>query len=317
MAHEQYTRCPSCSTIFRVTPEQLALRQGQVRCGHCRQVFDGNANLISLAPTPRPEGDDAEADELMAGPPTVTLRSAQALRPAHDDASHAPAPAAATGAVATAEGTGPGAATATRPGPSLRDVLPRRPGGTARAVRRDEPDDDVDYDSRFAWDRPRRHRPVLRALWIAAIPLLLIALAAQAIYHFRDAIAAHWPATRPALSSLCGALGCTVRPLRDIGAMSIDASDLQADPAHRGLLILTATLRNRAGYAVAYPYLELTLTDASDHVVVRRALPPAEYASGAADTGRGIAANGEVVVRLFIDASATSQAGYRLYLFYP
>jgi hypothetical protein len=31
----------------------------------------------------------------------------------------------------------------------------------------------------------------------------------------------------------------------------------------------------------------------------------------------GIAANGEAVVRLFIDASATSQAGYRLYLFYP
>ena len=65
------------------------------------------------------------------------------------------------------------------------------------------------------------------------------------------------------------------------------------------------------------PYLELTLTDASDQVVVRRALPPAEYAGGTADVGTGIAANGEAVVRLFIDASATTQAGYRLYLFYP
>jgi hypothetical protein len=184
-------------------------------------------------------------------------------------------------------------------------------------VHRDEPDDDVDYDSRFAWDRPRPQRPVLRALWMAAIPVLLVALAVQAIYHFRDAIAAHWPPARSALTSLCGALGCSVRPLRDIGALSIDASDLQADPAHRGLLILTATLRNRAGYAVAYPHLELTLTDASDHVVVRRALPPADYASGTADTARGIAANGEALVRLFIDARATSQAGYRLYLFYP
>ena len=41
MADEQYTRCPGCKTIFRVTPEQLALRDGQVRCGHCRHVFDG------------------------------------------------------------------------------------------------------------------------------------------------------------------------------------------------------------------------------------------------------------------------------------
>ena len=31
----------------------------------------------------------------------------------------------------------------------------------------------------------------------------------------------------------------------------------------------------------------------------------------------GIAPNGEVLVRLFLDASATSQAGYRVYLFYP
>jgi predicted Zn finger-like uncharacterized protein len=311
MAHEQYTRCPSCSTIFRVTPEQLALRQGQVRCGHCRQVFDGHAHLISLAPTSRPQGEEPEADELLAGPPTVTLRSAQALRPATEEGVESGTPTAAAVAGPAEPPVG-----APRAGTSLRDVLPRRPG-TAPAAAAAQPDEEVDYDSRFAWDRPRQQRPVLRALWIAAIPILLVALAAQATYHFRDAVAAHWPATRPALNALCGALGCTVRPLRDIAALSIDASDLQADPAHRGLLILTATLRNRAGYAVAYPYLELTLTDATDRVVVRRALPPSDYASGAADLGRGIAANGEAIVRLFIDASATSQAGYRLYLFYP
>ena len=65
--------------------------------------------------------------------------------------------------------------------------------------------------------------------------------------------------------------------------LSIEASDLQADPAHRGLLILTATVRNRAGWPLAYPYLELTLTDAQDRVVVRRALAPADYAGGTAD----------------------------------
>ena len=50
---------------------------------------------------------------------------------------------------------------------------------------------------------------------------------------------------------------------------------------------------------------------------MRRALAPGEYASGTADLDSGIAGNGEVAVKLFIDASATSQAGYRLYLFYP
>ncbi len=102
-----------------------------------------------------------------------------------------------------------------------------------------------------------------------------------------------------------------------MGYLSIEASDLQADPAHRGLLILTATLRNRAPWALSYPYLELTLTDAQDRVVVRRALAPADYAGGTADLQRGIASNGEAAVKVFIDASATAQAGYRLYMFYP
>ncbi|HEY1327782.1 MAG TPA: DUF3426 domain-containing protein [Casimicrobiaceae bacterium] len=288
MAHEKYTRCPGCSTIFRVTPEQLALRGGQVRCGHCRTVFDGNAQLISLAPTPRAESD-AEPDELAAGPPTVTLRSAHALRPAHEEA-------------------------------PPRDASPARATATSSAppVEVDEETpEDVDYDSRFAWDRPRPRSRARTALYAAAIPVLAIALVAQALFHFRDALAAHWPQTRPMLARMCAAAGCVVRPLRDIGALSIDASDLQADPAHKGLLILNATIRNRAGYALAYPHLELTLTDSTDQVVVRRALAPEEYAGGTADLGSGIPGNGESIVRLFIDASATQQAGYRLYLFYP
>ena len=42
------TRCPSCGTLFRVTPEQLQARQGQVRCGHCMTVFDGQQALTAL-----------------------------------------------------------------------------------------------------------------------------------------------------------------------------------------------------------------------------------------------------------------------------
>jgi hypothetical protein len=51
--------------------------------------------------------------------------------------------------------------------------------------------------------------------------------------------------------------------------------------------------------------------------VVRRALSPAEYVSGTVNTTTGIPGNGEIPVKLFIDASATVQAGYRLYLFFP
>lgn len=47
------TRCPACLTTFRVGPEQLALRQGRVRCGHCYRPFDALAHA-------QPEPDTAE-----------------------------------------------------------------------------------------------------------------------------------------------------------------------------------------------------------------------------------------------------------------
>jgi hypothetical protein len=241
-------------------------------------VFDGNVNMISLAPQPRPASADAEMDEAALGPPTVTLRSAQALKPA----------------------------------------VPEAPPPSAETEHRDEAIDEIAYEERFAWSqRKKRRSRRLTGVLAAAIPLLLLVLAFQVVIHFRDAIAAHWPATKPALARACSALGCTVRPLRDATGLAIDASDLQADAAHKGLLILTATLRNRAPWPVAYPNIELTLTDSQDQAVVRRALTPAEYVGGTADPSAGIPANGEIAVKLFIDASATTQSGYRLFLFYP
>ena len=76
---QTFTRCPGCATVFRVSAAQLALREGQVRCGHCRAVFDAHDHRVALD-APRSD-DDGLPDELAAGRPTVTLRSAEALQP--------------------------------------------------------------------------------------------------------------------------------------------------------------------------------------------------------------------------------------------
>jgi len=77
------TRCPSCATAFRVLPEQLSVRNGQVRCGKCATVFDGNAGLVKdpRAPThaePGPSQPESTAEALPAflaerPPPRPTL----------------------------------------------------------------------------------------------------------------------------------------------------------------------------------------------------------------------------------------------------
>jgi predicted Zn finger-like uncharacterized protein len=41
------TWCPACGTAFRVQAEQLAAREGRVRCGQCSTVFDAQATLVA------------------------------------------------------------------------------------------------------------------------------------------------------------------------------------------------------------------------------------------------------------------------------
>lgn len=52
------TRCPHCQTTFRVANDQLKLRAGLVRCGSCREVFNGIEHLVRpdhSAPTESPD----------------------------------------------------------------------------------------------------------------------------------------------------------------------------------------------------------------------------------------------------------------------
>jgi predicted Zn finger-like uncharacterized protein len=45
-----YTRCPKCSTCFRVTDRHLSLAKGKVRCGQCRLIFNATEHAIDDLP---------------------------------------------------------------------------------------------------------------------------------------------------------------------------------------------------------------------------------------------------------------------------
>jgi predicted Zn finger-like uncharacterized protein len=70
------TQCPHCQTTFRVAHDQLKLRAGLVRCGYCKEIFNGIENLlpsedaVSAAPAPTP-----------APAPTATSPEAPAVQP--------------------------------------------------------------------------------------------------------------------------------------------------------------------------------------------------------------------------------------------
>lgn len=48
------TQCPHCQTTFRVAHDQLKLRAGLVRCGACKEVFNGLEHLLQPDDFPQP-----------------------------------------------------------------------------------------------------------------------------------------------------------------------------------------------------------------------------------------------------------------------
>lgn len=153
--------------------------------------------------------------------------------------------------------------------------------------------------------------------WGAAGLLALVLLLGQAVYVFRAELALARPDWRPQLEAFCRRFECDIPLPRKADLVSIEASDLHPDPQRKNLLVLAATLKNRAAFVQEYPHLEVTLTDIRDQPMIRRVFAPADYLAEGADVRAGFPANGDVAVGLWLDAGDAGASGYRLYLFYP
>ena len=153
-------------------------------------------------------------------------------------------------------------------------------------------------------------------VWGVATAVAAVLLGAQAAYRYRAEIAAFVPEARAPLLAACQWLGCTVALPRRAEVLSIESSDLQADPRRQNVMVLHALIRNRSRLPQEYPALELTLTDEGGQPVLRRVLLPSDYVE-LERVGGGIAAGGEAALRVYLDSSGAPVTSYRLYLFYP
>jgi hypothetical protein len=157
------------------------------------------------------------------------------------------------------------------------------------------------------------NEPSRSAVWPYVMVALLLstALIVQLILHFKTELVQRYPGMRGVYETVT----VDVPLPRNSDLVTIETSDLQSDNA-RGLLILQATLHNRAQYDQAWPTLELALTDTQDAVLSRRVLSVDDYLPAASKSG-SFPANAEFAIRLWIEAKELGAAGYRLYVFYP
>lgn len=315
------TRCTHCHTVFRITPEQLQAHGGKVRCGRCMQVFDG---MIALAPDtpaiPQPAAAVPATASETATPPEVVSET-QESSPAPESLPALSAEPAATVPSETETGSSDAGIGAIGDAGLLPDGTPETSVPEVPAET-PVPDPVIEAEAeRLAVataDNPFIHEPVPapRRPWLVAACMLLTAvLAAQAVFFYRGELAARHPLARQWLNAACAYAGCVVPLPRETKPVLIEASDLQlVDPAHPDRIQLTATLRNHAGHDVAYPALDLVLTNATDHTLARRIFLPVDYLGKNRDPHAGLTANAELTVRLTLDTGSLGAAGFRLAL---
>jgi predicted Zn finger-like uncharacterized protein len=347
------TRCPICGTVFRVTSEQLRLKAGKVRCGHCRGVFNAFDQLLTdeppveAQPLPLPAseepaplaGETTEANVAAKTPAAVESVAQPIASPAGTVDAREPAKSAPKRPFVAAAKTLPAtetidlppagtqakeATTAAANWPETETLLAESPAQSTQAARQAGLVAAREWSETSAYNRwaagtlagevsdfaPEAGRRMLWPFVIAAL-LLALTLAAQLLYQFRTEVVRWLPAT----AAYYELAGIAVPLPRRAELVAIESSDLQFDNL-RDQFVLQATLRNRAHHAQDWPALELTLTDAGDTIVARRVMTAAEYLPPTISPER-FPANGEVGVRLWIEARDLGAAGYRLYVFYP
>ncbi len=312
---DHITRCPNCSTAFRVTDEQLAAYHGQVRCGRCAFVFHARDCLLpqpspadkiptqpdSAAPFATTDHDEQRQIELAA---EATAHAAMVEPAANPEP---PAPAQATPTEVAAESIEEEAPDA------LMETAPETPEQAARAQAGGyRPIALPEDDALFAPLPKPRHR----GLWIFATLLAGLLLCLQIAFAYRMTLVMEFPALQPRLTRLCTVLGCSMPLPRQADQLRLEWSELTYVPDHPTLIQLSATLRNLAQYEQALPLLELTLTDNQERVVARRVFKPAEYLNTSEKARRSLPGHDELHAFLQLETGELKSTGYSLYWFY-
>jgi predicted Zn finger-like uncharacterized protein len=323
MASALATRCPACSTVFRVVPDQLRVSEGWVRCGRCTEVFKATESLVDLETGARRDWADVLARSPTpglpnAGPPPADAQ-AEAGAPAAD-ARTADVDLSTIGA-----GSAPPAAPEQAPPPQPVSLPLPQQGGAAAGLQAEAAAEPQAGTPEAPADRPsfvrraeraeRWRQPRVRAALAAAALLGVLGIAAQIVYEYRDLAAARFPQLRPALEQACALLGCRVEAARAIDALAVESSGL-VRVEKSSLYKLSVALRNRAGIEVALPALELAVTDTGGRLIARKVLLATDLGASQPALGAGR----ELVLQATLQAALPDTepvAGYTIELFYP
>lgn len=285
------TRCPECATVYQVTPDQLQVAKGWLRCGQCQHDFDSTGLILAWA------GSGAAVTTQVLDAPASERLDIEDLLKREDRASVRARPTASVDLASFEE-----ALSSFKP--EIQKTIVELSSAPSVSAASEAMAESTDPDFQEAIAPKRRSSSVL---WVG---VLLLCLLSQCLWIERHALMARWPALDAPFKAVCRAIACRPEFLRDVNAMVIDSSSFtQRDEGHE----LVWTIRNSGEQALAMTALELTLQDVQGQPLLRRVLLPADVGAPPVLMPGQIWA-GQLLLRV---DSKTPVTGYRVLSFYP
>lgn len=140
-----------------------------------------------------------------------------------------------------------------------------------------------------AFARTHRHTPRARSWpWVVGCSALLLSLLGELGYAGRAELLDDARA-RPLLDRACAAFGCRLPLRHDTAQLQLLSRDIRPHPSVPNALIISATLRNDAEFAQAFPAVEITLSDLDENRIAMRRFQPQEYLGDSRSLGSGMA----------------------------
>ncbi len=285
------TQCPGCNASFRVSPGQLKVAAGQVRCGACLQVFTAlehqpkppqtatraRRSERKMTDTPRPVADSLQphyselsrrqsqhqAQPLSQKPPKQEPRlprtepelpQTKAVKPPIDTQGLTTPLKAETAVVESPQPEESDAPTHNdKPIPTLN--ISAEP-----VVIQSHIISHVSYSPG----------------WLIASILGIAILLFQFVWFQRDTLA-HQPEYRPLYTQLCAVIECAIPPRSELKAVNHTLVGIRPHNDYKEAIVAEVLLTNRASFEQPYPALQLAFSDLKGRTVVRRTFQPLDY----------------------------------------
>jgi predicted Zn finger-like uncharacterized protein len=309
-----FTICPKCTLVLAVTTADLRTGQGYVRCGRCANVFNALLTLSEeparghdpVRDTAQPAGQPAPTAAAAESAPSATPAAATtapdapaAVTPASPDPVAEKPPATADGGEQVNEFRSTGTFetivlqgdtySQTEEFVSEEDVNTEIDAVRVQLAAANEPHARGSAAAEEEAAAPSATpaaaliadlsqpppRPRSWAL-LALAALLVLALAAQAVHHWRNVLAAQ-PAFSQPLTRLYAKFGVALTPDWDLHAYDVRQLGAVTDAAGGANIHVKISVLNRALHAQPVPALRLTLLDRFGKRVAARDLKPEEY----------------------------------------